>query len=209
MRSPTREASDFLQNAWLGVMLNSKDVLFTVFGWHRFLFLAETTLFWNFYDNRKSAHISHIYQSDKYGVVISYAVHVMAEVWFARKQANLSGAVHPEFLLLSERRMDLHLFLSLCKVLAFNFIFKNHTDDTAVRQGIHISFVVGLGVITAADVFVKHGHNGWYNMLGRLMVCAGFGVTYKLFGTLAKRKKDVVLNFLSMFFESLLIASTM
>merc|ERR1719460_1894240 len=31
-------------------------------------------LFWLIYDNRQSAYISHVYRSDKYGIVILYGL---------------------------------------------------------------------------------------------------------------------------------------
>jgi uncharacterized membrane protein len=99
-------------------------------------------------------------QADKYGVVINYAIIVGVNLFDYISSINqsiedLSRPIEG----IEKKKVGGYkrvlTMLSLAKILCFNFIFKNHTDESWIHQKIHIGCVVLLGALTVVTTFVQ------------------------------------------------------
>jgi len=127
-------------------------------GHFRHLFTISTLIYWYFYDEMKHSYISRIYQIDKYGVVLNYAVltllaflliitDVLADLSARLDRGEKKAELRPLVLYLARRGA-----IQLLKILLFNFIFKNNTSDSRAHQTIHVVCVCCLGFVALVDL---------------------------------------------------------
>jgi len=117
---------------------------------YRGFFLVPNFLTWFMYNECRCAYISHIYQADKYGVVLSYAFLSIIKLFTAMSEqiAHLQGSSTPHF----HRRILKVLALTFgFKVVAFSFIFQHHTSDKQSHKNIHVLGVILLGLLQLLD----------------------------------------------------------
>lgn len=189
---------------------------------YRHLFTFSTSIYWLFYDNMKHSYISHIYSADKYGVVINYAVINLMKIFEMHNEIDSAEdrlgeqSSRDQGKTRTELREELRLyksavtFLALSKVLVFNFIFKNHTDDDRYHQLIHVGFVFVLGTLTIlSESFYFHFRPklSISYKASKLFITA---VAFQLLGLRSKSVnfEDPMLNFFTMILESILVEET-
>lgn len=212
LRSPT----DWWTARWYNLIIASPGFLnrYLLGQWHRLLFLGTTTLSWLIYEERKHAFISFVYQKDKYGVVINYAVISLLELWYnyLHHTQYVSPATDEFERVLKRRTLELYGVVTFFKVLAVNFIFSNHTEELeAIKARTHLTGVILLGVFSTFDAFIKFGRDGPIEVLyeiGLPLIFAGF---FSFLGERARllRWGNVYLNFFTMIVEAMVIVSTM
>ena len=202
------------------VLITSRFIQGFVHGqWHRFIFVISTLVYAAFYQDFQQHVISLVYQHDKYGVVINYGLLVFLELWVLGSRLRLQRASNrrskgvQEFM---EGFFNLHVALSVFKILLFNFIFKNHTDDTALRKRLHVICVILLGIVTLFHNFIKYCVSPSKNIellrFGiELLPLIVFGAAFKFFQWYAEivSLQSRWRNFFTTLFEALLIQQTM
>jgi len=109
---------------------------------YRFVITAACMLYWFIYDGQEHVFISTMYQSDKYGIVLVYAVVAVftlnEEVAWIKRESGLAAF-----------RVTRALSgVAATKVLLCTLIFKNNTSNNGKHSGWHIFFVVALAAVT-------------------------------------------------------------
>lgn len=197
-------------------------------GVHSCLFVVVTLLFAYFYDNLASAVISRVYKTDKYGVVINYAVIVLLQL-LVEAPNNISALIrkklkerHKTGKVLVEARKRLKLWrnvnvvFAILKIFLFNLIFKNHTgnfpletDADRIHGILHVVCVILLGLACLAHNLVRLGAVPRI-FLSRFGQVLALGAAFMLAQTYAEAvsEKSAMRNLLSVTLEAVLIAST-
>jgi len=102
-------------------------------------------------------------------------------------------------------------FLKLLQILMFNFIFKNNTSDSTLHSNLHRGCVLGLGAITLLYQFVYsriHRDRNYFKHKVRLSVF--LAVLFQAVGwyTDTLTTPSRFWNFMTMFFEAILVEQT-
>lgn len=125
------------------------------------------------YDKMNKNFISRIYQSDKYGIVITYAVLLSLRTYdFITSTNNLlriekresvlkTGKIPTRYgdtkmtLIAQQRAMFL---IAVARILAFNMIFNNHTSTEKPHQLAHLIFIFTYGSISIPWHIIYSGY---------------------------------------------------
>jgi len=130
-----------------------------------YLFPGAVVLYGWFYNGFKDRSISQIYQTDKYGIVLTYGILCFLRILSLLIHMNQHAArrwieidrlnQHADRACLDEvfaalfRQLYTHLddfarLIIVCglKVLSFNFVLKNHTSHIAAQSHLHLLLIV-------------------------------------------------------------------
>lgn len=127
----------------------------------RLLFTWAVLLYTCAYDRCTSNYISLVYQHDKYGVALMYAVVALVMVytdmmWIDLRYVGSEPRLDQIWQIISKARAKFMLTLvTAIKVIVFTLIFKNHLSTSRLQTWIHRTMVILLAVASVAAMAVR------------------------------------------------------
>lgn len=127
------------------------------------LFTITTIIYALFYDRLQHSYISHIYQHDKYGVVLTYTLLALYDLvdtlligHLAISQNDVSPSDFRRYNKTVNSGIELYAILTFAKVIVFNLIFKNNTSEDTTHRQIHRCCVTVLGVLALLSMTIRN-----------------------------------------------------